>query len=81
MNNKTEQRIHYYDNGVYKCITNYKNGKKHGKMIWFYENGNLDLVVNYKDGKKHGEEIFYNEDGVLIDYKNTYKDGVLIDNE
>ncbi|WP_161890651.1 toxin-antitoxin system YwqK family antitoxin [Pontibacter russatus] len=53
----------YYENGVVKNISHYKNDVLHGESKWFDENGNIISIENMVDGKVTGEAIVYYPNG------------------
>jgi antitoxin component YwqK of YwqJK toxin-antitoxin module len=58
---------------------NYKNNKKHGKVVAYKKDGKPYKNENYKEGKKHGLCIQYYPDGTLreeANYKNGITEGV-----
>ena len=50
-----------------------------GLFTSWYENGQKQYEINYKDGKEEGLTVYYNEDGTE-DYRETYKNGELLEN-
>jgi len=56
----------YYENGIIKEKTNYKNNLKDGTSFIYDESGQLVSIDTYKNGKRHGLSITYNIDGEII---------------
>ena len=59
-------------------IEDFKDGKRHGKMIKsekFHPNGKKWVFWTFKDGKEHGSIDIYSEDGELS-WTEIWKNGV-----
>ena len=72
--------ITYYpdSNGVSQ-VSDYKQGKLHGKVVVYYENGMVYTEGNYENGLKEGEWIWNYESGELqctVDFVNNKKEGL-----
>jgi antitoxin component YwqK of YwqJK toxin-antitoxin module len=65
----------YFNNGVLKSITYYKNGMIEGEVITNGPNGVIALKDNYLGGAKHGWCYAYDENGAELS-KVYYKQGV-----
>lgn len=68
--NGSEERKEYYDSGVLKSITTYRDSVKDGPYISYYENGNKLQEGQYKDGKKDGAWKEWSKHGSLITEQN-----------
>ncbi len=55
----------YYDSGIKKNETTFKDGKKEGSFVEWYENGNKKLEGEYLKDLKHGVFKEYSRDGTL----------------
>ncbi len=78
-NDKEGEWLYYYDNGVLKEKTLYKNGLANGPSETFFSNGNKWYTVVYNEGKTNGLLTTYYYNGLLFkttNYKNDKKDGV-----
>jgi antitoxin component YwqK of YwqJK toxin-antitoxin module len=55
----------YYENGAFKKVESYYNGKLDSFARSYYPNGNVQREEYYKDGKLLRSKDF-NEDGFLV---------------
>jgi hypothetical protein len=64
----------YYDSGMIKSITEYKDSIPHGGYTEYYESGQVKIESYYIKGKIDGEEHAYYPDGTKK-YIKHYKEG------
>jgi antitoxin component YwqK of YwqJK toxin-antitoxin module len=59
--------VDYYPGGeVPTVISQYKNGKLHGRYKQYTRTGQLQHEISYKEGLKHGPFIMYDKNGKEI---------------
>ena len=63
---KTSSQWLCHENGLWHSVTNYKNGKKHGKETWWHDNGQKSTEGNHKNDNAHGKWTYWNEDGMEV---------------
>lgn len=65
--NKNKKRIgrwfSYYNNGKYRAIENFTNGKKNGVSIYFHKNGKRSDVSTFKNDTLHGKRKKFHSNG------------------
>jgi hypothetical protein len=71
--NKTEEVVEYYPNGVLKLSGETIDGKRNGHWESFYENGYKWSEVEYKMGAKHGDIVVFYKNGMMR-YQGRYND-------
>lgn len=55
-------------------ITEYENGKKHGKEKYFHSNRKLRSLAHFDRGLQTGSELMYDENGALLSQANYVED-------
>ena len=63
LNGKTLKE--YYKDGKLKSISNYSNGKLHGKKENYFENGKISTITYYNEDKLDGKKQKFYESGNL----------------
>lgn len=77
--NKIENHVDYYDNGLKHMEGKLLGGKRHGKWIAYYESGIKWSEGSFRNGERAGRAIVYYENGkkkLEGQYKKGYKIGV-----
>lgn len=74
-----ESITYYSESGDPAEIIEYKDDKKHGKLIKYFPDGLLMTESYYEDGQPHGQFLHYHPDGKLQIRGNYYK-GIQSDN-
>ena len=69
----------WYESGMNRQETIYKDGKKDGKQTaWYKKNGQINHEGSFKDGKKDGNWTYWKENGQIrseLNWKDGKKDG------
>lgn len=64
----------YFEDGTYKKVGQYRDGRRVGEWRDMYRNGQTRKAGNYRDGEEHGKWVAYRKDG-RVRWERTYEDG------
>ena len=67
--------IYWYENGIKRKQTNYKQGKTDGILEEWYSNGKKSIEMNFESGKPTGKRIQWHPNGRKL-VEGYYEDGV-----
>lgn len=70
------ERITYNEDGS-KAVSEWKDGKRHGKTTIYYDKDIINSVSTYKQGLLKGKQWIYYENGRLAELRN-YRDNKLV---
>ncbi len=58
--------VTYYENGIHKSLTAYRNGRKEGFFIQWYTSGKLKSRQEFSEGEPLGPEAYWDETGASL---------------
>lgn len=67
----------YYDNGIPRIVSKWKDNAQNGTTLEFYETGELHIKSNWKNGQLNGKAIHYHKDKSIIKIE-TYLNNILV---